>query len=104
MRTNINKSKEFPPILIGRLSPTPPLFTLQASVEPTRKRLGEAAEAAFLARATTLGFSVCIPWGDSNRYDSVVRTRPRIPPYPNLGCLCGDSRSRLSGPCRQSGS
>jgi hypothetical protein len=47
-------------------------ITLQASAEPTRKRLGEAAEAAFLARATALGFSVCIPWGDSNRYDSVV--------------------------------
>jgi PD-(D/E)XK endonuclease len=46
--------------------------TLHASAEPTRKRRGEAAEAAFLARATHLGFSVCIPWGDSNRYDSVV--------------------------------
>lgn len=49
-----------------------PLLTLQASATPTRKRLGEAAEAAFLARATSLGFSVLIPWGDSNRYDSVV--------------------------------
>ncbi len=47
-------------------------ITLQAAAEPTRKRRGEAAEAAFLARATHLGFSVCIPWGDSNRYDSVV--------------------------------
>ena len=47
-------------------------ITLQAAAEPTRKRLGEAAEAAFLARATALGFSVCVPWGDSNRYDSVV--------------------------------
>jgi hypothetical protein len=46
--------------------------TLHAAAEPTRKRRGEAAEAAFLARATHLGFSVCIPWGDSNRYDSVV--------------------------------
>jgi hypothetical protein len=47
-------------------------ITLHAAAEPTRKRRGEAAEAAFLARATHLGFSVCIPWGDSNRYDSVV--------------------------------
>src|SRR5258706_16436612 len=48
-------------------------ISLQASAaEPPRKRLGEAAEAAFLARATALGFSVCVPWGDSNRYDSVV--------------------------------
>ena len=47
-------------------------LTIHASAEPTRKRRGEAAEAAFLARATYLGFSVCIPWGDSDRYDSVV--------------------------------
>jgi hypothetical protein len=45
---------------------------IQAVAEPTRKRRGEAAEAAFLARATHLGFSVCLPWGDSERYDSVV--------------------------------
>jgi hypothetical protein len=32
--------------------PAQPTITLQASVEPTRKRRGEAAEAAFLARAT----------------------------------------------------
>jgi hypothetical protein len=47
-------------------------ITLHAAAEPTRKRRGEAAEAAFLARATALGFSVCIPWGDSDRYDPVV--------------------------------
>ena len=41
--------------------PAQPTITLQASAEPTRKRRGEAAEAAFLARATYLGFSVCIP-------------------------------------------
>jgi hypothetical protein len=52
--------------------PTPTPISLHAAAEPTRKRLGEAAEAAFLARATHLGFSVCVPWGDSNRYDSVV--------------------------------
>jgi hypothetical protein len=49
-----------------------PTLTLHAVAEPTRKRRGEAAEAAFLARATALGFSVCLPWGDSDRYDSVV--------------------------------
>jgi hypothetical protein len=47
-------------------------ISLEASAEPTRKRRGEAAEAAFLARATHLGFSVGIPREDSNRYDSVV--------------------------------
>ncbi|MFY9791274.1 MAG: group I intron-associated PD-(D/E)XK endonuclease [Candidatus Sulfotelmatobacter sp.] len=47
-------------------------ITIHAVSTPTRKRRGEAAEAAFLARATHLGFTVLIPWGDSNRYDSVV--------------------------------
>jgi hypothetical protein len=49
-----------------------PTLTLQASAPRTRKRLGEVAEAAFLHRAAQLGFSVLIPWGDSNRYDSAV--------------------------------
>ena len=48
------------------------IITLHAVATPTRKRRGEAAEAAFLARATHLDFTVCLPWGDSNRYDSVV--------------------------------
>ena len=51
---------------------TSEVIELQAVAEPNRKRRGEAAEAAFLARATHLGFSVCLPWGDSERYDSVV--------------------------------
>ena len=45
---------------------------LQAVALPMRKRRGEASEAAFLARATHFGFTVCLPWGDSERYDSVV--------------------------------
>ena len=52
--------------------PSPGPITIHAVAEPTRKRRGEAAEAAFLARATHLGFTVCLPWGDSERYDSVV--------------------------------
>lgn len=36
------------------------------------KRRGEAAEAAFLHKATLLGFSVAKPWGDSNRYDFIL--------------------------------
>ena len=52
--------------------PSPEPITIHAVAEPTRKRRGEAAEAAFLARATHLGFTVCLPWGDSERYDSVV--------------------------------
>jgi hypothetical protein len=81
MPKTLNNSKHHPaPILIQPLMhplPVQPLpkaepITLHASAEPTRKRRGEAAEAAFLARATHLGFTVLIPWGDSNRYDSVV--------------------------------
>jgi hypothetical protein len=54
--------------------------TLHASGEPaahstaraTGKKRGEGAEAAFLARATYLGFSVLHPWGESNHYDAAV--------------------------------
>jgi len=56
----------------------PEVITLHAVATPTRKRRGEASEAAFLARATSLGFSVCIPWGDSERYDSVISRGPRL--------------------------
>jgi hypothetical protein len=38
------------------------VITLHAASTPTRKRRGEAAEAAFLARATHLDFTVCLPW------------------------------------------
>jgi len=48
------------------------IITLHAVGTPTRKRKGEAAQAAFLARATALNSGVCIPWGDSERYDTVV--------------------------------
>ena len=36
------------------------------------KRTGEFSEAAFLTKATGLGFSVSKPWGDSERYDFIV--------------------------------
>ena len=82
-----NNSHHAPTILIqfkaagrqDRPRPDPPrqppineVITIHAVAQPTRKRRGEASEAAFLARATHLGFTVCIPWGDSERYDSVV--------------------------------
>ena len=38
----------------------------------THKAHGEAAEAAFLAKAASLGFGVAKPWGDSERYDFIV--------------------------------
>jgi len=51
--------------------PQPPL-TIHADGRCPRQRSGEAAEAAFVARAKFLGFSVLIPWGNSDRYDSAV--------------------------------
>jgi len=36
------------------------------------KRMGEAIEAAFLAKVCKLRIPVCKPWGDSERYDFVV--------------------------------
>ncbi len=38
----------------------------------TRKRRGEMAEAAFLHKASRLGFGVAKPWGDSDPYDLIV--------------------------------
>lgn len=36
------------------------------------KRMGELSEAAFLHKASALGFGVAKPWGDSERYDFIV--------------------------------
>jgi len=41
----------------------------------TRKRLGEVAEAEFVAKAVGLGFAVAKPWGDSEPYDFIVNAR-----------------------------
>ena len=38
----------------------------------TSKSRGEAAEAAFLAKAASQGFGVAKPWGDSERYDFII--------------------------------
>jgi len=38
----------------------------------TKKRRGEMAEAAFLHKASMLGFGVSKPWGDSEPYDLIV--------------------------------
>src|SRR5580704_18745393 len=52
--------------------PTTELIEIQAVADDNNKRRGEAAEAAFLAKACGLRFAVCKPWGDSERYDLVV--------------------------------
>jgi hypothetical protein len=51
---------------IRRLSERPP------------KRKGELAELAFALKATTLGFSVSKPYGDSDCYDFIVDSGKRI--------------------------
>lgn len=61
-------------------------LTLHAAFEPPgrrndpvpNKKRGEAAEAAFVARASILGFSVLHPWGESNRYDAALDLGPRM--------------------------
>jgi hypothetical protein len=48
------------------------LIEIYAAGVPERKPLGEAIEAAFLARALMLGIPVLKPWGDSRPYDFAV--------------------------------
>jgi hypothetical protein len=48
------------------------VIDLQAVADDACKRIGEAVEAAFLARVCKLRIPVCKPWGDSERYDFVV--------------------------------
>jgi hypothetical protein len=45
---------------------------LEAVAEPTKRRLGDAVEAAFLAKASSLYFPVAKPWGEDNRYDFLI--------------------------------
>ena len=42
------------------------------------KRAGERSEAAFLYKASELGFGVAKPWGDSERYDFIVDNGRRL--------------------------
>jgi hypothetical protein len=52
-------------------------FTLEDAVSVLHtKRRGEVAELAFMLRATSLGFGVAKPWGDSDRYDFIVTAGP----------------------------
>ena len=54
----------------------PPLRE-QAKIQLPTKRRGEIAEAAFLHKAASLGFSVSKPWGESDRYDFILETGGR---------------------------
>jgi hypothetical protein len=51
----------------GRIPPQSP-----SARELTTKRRGELAELAFTYKATTLGFAVSKPYGESERYDCIV--------------------------------
>jgi hypothetical protein len=44
----------------------------RARLRPNTKRTGERSEAAFLNKASSLGFGVAKPWGDSERYDFIL--------------------------------
>ena len=56
----------------GALAPQQSI-TIHASVgNPCSKRRGEASEAEFIARASSLNFSVAKPWGESDSYDVLV--------------------------------
>ncbi len=44
----------------------------------TRKQRGEMAEAAFVAKAVSLGLCVSKPWGESQRYDLIVDNGRRL--------------------------
>ena len=46
---------------------------LQHTAKLNTKNLGELAELAFMRKAASLGFAVAKPWGDSDRYDVIVR-------------------------------
>jgi hypothetical protein len=52
-------------------------FDSQSPPLPTKRR-GEIAEAAFLVKAASLGFSVAKPWGDSDRYDFIIEDGGRF--------------------------
>lgn len=70
-----------PPAFAGEDSSSAPEHCKSASSTPAAgraqgkmhcKRRGEVAEAAFLHKAASLGFSVAKPWGDSDRYDFIL--------------------------------
>jgi hypothetical protein len=56
-------------------------MTLRPSPKPKHsntKRCGERSEAAFLHKASSLGFGVAKPWGDSERYDFILDNGRRL--------------------------
>jgi PD-(D/E)XK endonuclease len=59
----------------------PPLPSLPQTARARRKngkRCGERSEAAFLHKASSPGFGVAKPWGDSERYDFILDNGERL--------------------------
>jgi hypothetical protein len=52
-----------------------PIITIWAMADPNCKRLGEASEAEFIARACSLDFPVAKLWGESDPIDILVGDR-----------------------------
>jgi PD-(D/E)XK endonuclease len=63
----------------SRLRTVAPVHSLRR--ELTTKRRGELAELVFQLIATRMGFAVCKPYGDSERYDFVLDARQ---PHPSV--------------------
>ena len=59
--------------------PKPPALYAARQHELNTKRRGELAELAFTLKAASLGFGVSKPFGDSERYDTIVDARELIP-------------------------
>src|SRR5579872_4765254 len=57
----------------GRISPAKTQL-----IPRNPKRTGELSEAAFMLKAGILGFNPAKPWGDSERYDFILDTGPRL--------------------------
>jgi hypothetical protein len=58
--------------MFNRLRSKPCKTARQTKPRKNTKITGERSEAAFLHRASNLGFGVAKPWGDSRRYDFIL--------------------------------
>ena len=61
----------------------------------TGKRRGEMAEAAFVAKAVSLGFGVAKPWGDSDPFDFIVQAGGKLSKVQVKSAHCDGRRRHL---------
>ena len=69
----------------SRLRTVPPVYSLRR--DRNTKRRGELAELVFQLIATRMGFAVCKPYGDSERYDFVLDTPLAHPRFQSASLL-----------------